>query len=362
MAFVTVWQYVFADRRFIVLPLVALLVLAPIVGAIGLTAAQDTTRVQEGGTYSGGTVVIEGPIDGDVRVFAGTVIIQGEVDGDVQAFAGTVQVQGSIDGDLQAAAGTVVIDGSVGGDVSVAGGTLAIDGSVGGNVRSASGTTQLGEGAVVVGDLEYTGDLERLEGSRVLGSVDQRVALQIGPVFVPPLWGWFVAIFAMLVHAALGIVLLLAFPEYSESVAARIETDPLVTGAAGLGVLVGVPIVLVLLLLTIVGIPMAVAGLVIFGMVCWIGLVYGRFAVGYLLVRRAGRDSRWLGLVVGLVGVGVLTQVPFVGGLVQFATLLLGLGAIGVSGARELRRRRGEVDDEGKVDAEISAATEQDAP
>ncbi|AGN02868.1 hypothetical protein L593_14660 [Salinarchaeum sp. Harcht-Bsk1] len=344
----------FADRRIFVLLTAALLVLVPVVGAVGVVTGQDTTRVDEGGTYSGGTVVIEGPIDGDVRVFAGTVIIQGDVDGDVQAFAGTVQVQGTISGNLQAAAGTVVVDGSVRGDVSVAAGTLAIDGSVGGNVRSASGTTQLGERSVVLGDLEYTGDLERLEGSRVLGSVDQRVALQIGPVLVPPLWGWFVTVFAMLAHAALGAVLLLAFPEYSRSVVDRIESDPLVTGAAGLGVFVGVPIVLVLLLLTIVGIPVSIAGLVIFGIVCWIGLVYGRFAVGYVLVRRAGRDSPWLGLGVGLVGVGVLTQLPYVGGLVQFVTLLLGLGALGVSGARELRRRRGEIDS----DAEPTAADE----
>lgn len=344
MVSVTVHNSVSGDRRLLAIVVATLLVMAPLVAFTGTASAQDATQVREGGTYSGGTVVIEGDVEGDVRVFAGTVIIRGQVDGDVQAFAGTVQVPGRIEGDLQASGGTVVVDGTVMGDVSVAAGTLAIDGTVGGDVRSASGSTRLGERSVLLGDLEYTGELDRHDGSRVLGSIDQRWVIQIGPVYVPPLWGWFVTTFAALAHLALGALLLLAFPAYSRSIADRIEREPLTTGAAGLGVLVGAPFVLLLLTLTIVGIPLAISGGVLFLLVCWIGLVYGRFALGYLLLRRAGWDSPWAGLVVGLVAVGVLTNVPYVGGLVQFITLLLGLGALGVSATQELRRRRGEVD------------------
>lgn len=332
------------SRRTLAGVLVVILLGAATVGSIAVVSGQDSTRAEEDGTYSGGTVVIEGPVDGDVRIFAGTVIIQGDVDGDVQAFAGTVQVQGTVSGDLQAAAGTVLVDGSVSGDVEVAGGTLAIDGSVGGDVRSGAGTTQLGERSVVVGDIQYTGNLDRFERARVLGTVDRRLALRIGPVIVPPLTGWFVTLFAILAHTGLGAVLLVAFPEYSVAVADRVGRDPVTTGLAGLAVLVGVPVVLVLLSLTVVGIPLALAGGLLFLLVVWVGLVYGRFAVGYLLVRRAGWDSKWLGLAVGLVAFGVLTRVPYVSGFAQLLTVLLGLGALGVGAGREFRRRRGEID------------------
>lgn len=352
MGSVTVLRGVSVVRRSVTVLVVVLLCLSLAAGPVAVVAGQDSTRVRDGGTYSGGTVVIEGEIDGDVRVFAGTVIIRGEVDGDVEAVAGSVQVPGRITGDLDATGGTVAIDGSVGGDVSAAAGTLAIDGSVGGDVRSASGSTELGQTAVVLGNLEYTGELERPDDARVMGSVDQRLFLQIGPVLVPPMWGWFLTAFAVLAHLTLGALLLLAFPGYSETVADRIERDPLTTGAAGLGVLVGVPVALIGISLTVVGIPVAIAGAFAFLFLGWIGLVYGRFAVGYVLLRRVGVDSRWLGLLVGLVGVGLLGQLPYVGALLRFLTLLLGLGALGVSAAREVRRRRGE------IDAEPSSASE----
>lgn len=308
------------------------------------TDDRQSQSVREGGTYSGGTVVVEGPVDGDVRVFAGTVIVRGTVDGDVELYAGSVQVLGELRGDLEAFAGTVVLDGEVAGDLSVAAGTLAIDGRVGGTVRSASGTTQLSDNAVVAGDLRYSGELDRSVGAEVGGGVVSDPTLEVGPVLFPPVAGWFFAAFVVLAHLSLGAFLLLAFPGFARTVGDTVATDPLVTGAAGLGVLIGVPVVLGFLAVTIVGIPLALTGLFAYLVVLWVGTVYGRFAVGYWLVRRAGRDSPWLGLVVGLVGLGFLIELPVLGRILQFATLLLGLGALGVSAGREFRRRRGDLD------------------
>lgn len=328
---------------------VALLVLGLGVGLAGLGAATDGTQsqqVRQGGTYTGGTVVVEGPIGGDVRVFAGTVIVRGTVDGDVQVYAGSVQVPGEIRGNLEAYAGTVVLDGEVTGDVSVASGTLAIDGRVGGVVRSASARTQLGENAVLTDDIRYSGDLERAQGSTVDGETVSDPTLQVGPVIFPPVAGWFFTAFVALAHLSLGVALLLAFPGYARAIGDRVATDPLLTGAAGLGVLVGVPVVLALLAVTLVGIPLALVGVFLYLVLLWVGLVYGRFAIGYWLVRRAGRDSPWLGLLVGVVAFAVLVELPAVGPLLQLATLLLGLGAIGVGAGREVRRRRGELEDQ----------------
>ncbi|MFU8867080.1 hypothetical protein [Natronococcus sp.] len=58
-------------------------------------------------------------------------------------------------------------------------------------------------------------------------------------------------------------------------------------------------------------------------------------------------ENRWLALVVGMIGGAILAQLPFVGGLLNFLILLLGLGALAwglyahrrTAGAREPGRR-----------------------
>lgn len=323
--------------------LAGLLVLVVLTGATAVAAAavQSGDDRRSAGTHAGGTVVIEGPVDGDVQVVGGTVVVSGAVDGDVQVYAGVLQVTGEVDGDLEAFAGTVVLDGRVSGDVSVAAGTLAVDGRVGGSVRSAAARTLLGENADVAGDVRYAGDLDRAAGSAVGGTVSSDPTLRVGPVLFPPVSGPFLAAFVILAHLSMGALLLLAFPGYARTVGERIAAEPLVAGVAGLGVLVGAPLAVGLLAVTIVGIPLALTGLFAYLVLLWVGTVYGRFALGYWAVGLAGRDSPWLGLLVGVVGVGVLLEVPALGPALQFVTLVLGLGALGVSGVREFRRRRG---------------------
>lgn len=47
-----------------------------------------------------------------------------------------------------------------------------------------------------------------------------------------------------------------------------------------LGVLVGAPVLLVPLAITVIGLPLSLAGALAFALVAWVGLIYGRFAVG----------------------------------------------------------------------------------
>jgi hypothetical protein len=91
-----------------------------------------------------------------------------------------------------------------------------------------------------------------------------------------------------------------------------------------LGVMAG----LVLLFVTIIGIPLSLAGLVLFLLVLWAASVYGRYALGTWLLSYADLDSRWLALVVGVVTVALLGMVPLLGQLVQTVVLVLGFGAL----------------------------------
>lgn len=96
----------------------------------------------------------------------------------------------------------------------------------------------------------------------------------------------------------------------------------------GLLALVGVPIALVVIALTIIGIPFSLVGGLLFVVVAWVALVYGQFAFGSWLLSLAGLGDRWMGLVAGLLLVGLASPVPVAGDVVVLVMVLLGFGGL----------------------------------
>lgn len=107
-----------------------------------------------------------------------------------------------------------------------------------------------------------------------------------------------------------------------------------------LGVLVGVPVLLVLLAIPVIGLPLSLAWPLAFALVAWVGLIYGRFAVGAWLLSLADANNRWLALVLGLLLGAVLSQLPVVGRLLNLLIFLPSLGTLS-AGLYDHRRRTG---------------------
>ncbi|WP_255192844.1 polymer-forming cytoskeletal protein [Natronobeatus ordinarius] len=347
-----------ARRAALALAVVAVVVLGMAPGAVAAQSESGiagTVVVEEGETVEevsgiAGNVIVDGTVTGDVSGVAGNVYVTGDVGGNVDTFGGNVEITGTVGGDVNGAVGNVVIaDGAtVGGEVNLAAGTVLIEGTIDGDASIAADTITLGEEASIGGDLTYDGDLEG-ETDAVAGEVTRDESL--GPTgfsitgpgieIVPslePLTTVLSAVYAFFLNLVLGAALLALFPRFSADVADRVATDPVRSGLAGLAVLVGVPVLLLAVAITIIGIPFSIVGAFAFAFVVWIGVVYGRFAVAAWLLEQADVDNRWLALVVGLLGGAILTQVPFIGGLVNFLVFLLGLGALAV--ALYLRRQQ----------------------
>jgi len=279
----------------------------------------------------GGTVVIEGTVTGDVQAFGGTVVVDGTVDGSVEAFAGTVEIGGTVEGDVEAAGGAVTIaDGArIGDDLSVGASSVTVDGAVAGDAEIGAERIVLGPTAEIGGDLTYDGQLERADGATVGGSVSRNSEVSAGPsgpgISLPS--GSF-TVYGVLVNLLAGAVLLVAFPRFSTAVADGATDDPLRSGAFGLLALVAVPLLCLLLLVTVVGIPLSLAGLIGYVFLVWAGALYGRFAAGRWLLAQTGRDSRWAALSIGVLGIALLKFVPILGDLIEAVVVLLGLGAL----------------------------------
>ncbi|WP_297888669.1 polymer-forming cytoskeletal protein [uncultured Halorubrum sp.] len=355
------------SRVALVLAVVALL--SPL--ATGVAAAQSIQ------SPSGSVVVAEGETVDSVETAAATIIVRGTVEGDVSGAAGSIRIAetGRVGGNLRAAAGTVAIDGTVGGDaevgagsfeltetgrvdgaLDVGAGSVTVDGGVGGDVRAAGDSVVLGPNAAVDGEFRYDAEtFTRSPDAAVAGDVVEDPSLggtvgigRGGGDLLPP---WAGAAYGVAANLALGAVLLFAFPRFSRRVGDRVGADPLVSGGVGLLGLVVAPVALLLLAITIVGLPLALVGFAAYGVAIWVGSVYGQYALGAVVLDRLDSPNRWLALLLGVVAVALIGLLPWVGGVAELLVLLLGLGALAL-GLSDAYRDRGTAADPEPVAAD----------
>jgi cytoskeletal protein CcmA (bactofilin family) len=354
------------------------LALAVVPGAVSAAPQDGTTIVAPDETVTGdlseitGDVVVHGTVEGDVSAVAGSVEITGEVTGDVSAAAGSVTVEGgtvggdvsagggsidvtdgaTVEGDASAGGGSVTVgpDSTVERDAAAGGGDAEVEGTVDGDVASGQSVV-LGANAHVGGDVTYHDSLDRAGGAVVEGTVTHETGdgwQGIGSIvdvddgsdfqwsFDTPLTpgvvddgpGWLSGVYWVLLALLAGGVALLLAPDFSAEVATQAATDPLRSGALGFAALVAAPVVLVVVGLTIVGIPFALAGGALFALVAWVGLVFGEYVAGREVLAALDVGNRWAALAVGVVGVELLARLPVMGGLVRFLVFLLGFGAL----------------------------------
>ncbi|MUW14978.1 cell shape determination protein CcmA [Halorubrum sp. CBA1125] len=346
-------------RRRISVVLAVVALLSPL--ATGLATAQSIQGA------SGAIVVDEGETVDGIDAAAGTIVVRGTVAGDISGAAGSIQIaeSGRVDGDVQVAAGTVFVDGAIGGNaevgagafeltetgridgsLDVGAGSVRVDGAVGGDVRAAADSVVLGPNADVGGEFRYDADsFTESPDATVAGGVVEDTSLSgetgvaFGSDLVP---SWIGSAYGVAVNLALGGVLLLAFPRFSRGVAERVGEGPVVSGGVGLLALIATPILLVLVAITIVGIPLALVGIAAYVVALWVGSVYGRYALGSWVLDRLDRPNRWAALLIGVVGVAAIGLIPWIGGLVDLLVLLLGVGALAL-GLRDRYQGRDDV-------------------
>jgi cytoskeletal protein CcmA (bactofilin family) len=229
--------------------------------------------------------------------------------------------------DVYVADGDVTVRGRVDGDIVVGDGDVTIRGDVTGDVITFGGRATLGRRAHVEGDLRYGQDKPVVSpGARVDGDVKKLKPDDVGGgVLSFALAVWVAVTVSMLL---LGLILLLLFPRAGEAAARVGRTRKGRALLVGLLTLIVIPVIGVLALITVIGIPLG-ATLLLLMLPLWaISYVTGSLVVGRMIKKTGGA---LLAFIIGLVIVRVLALVPFLGGLVSFLTALLGLGALVVA-------------------------------
>jgi hypothetical protein len=254
------------------------------------------------------------------------------------------------EGDIVNIFGDVNIDGRVTGGVVVILGRLRVAGTVEGDVVSVLSRSRLEEGAVIEGEMvNIGGPLSRGPGSRVAGEM---VNINVGD-FIPILREegmsalmrlWLILKLASLALLFLITVLMTALvPRRLSTMAAAFPTRwgwALVTGLAAYGAFA---VGFVILFLTILGIPLALALWLCMLITKWMGLASIFLLIGRTAGRNLfGREVAHLPAALGGFAVyAVLTLIPFFGFAFGLAMNILSIGTALVTryGSEEPWRR-----------------------
>jgi predicted anti-sigma-YlaC factor YlaD len=316
---------------------------------------------------TGNTVRIEGVVNGDLLAFGRTVEVRGTVKGDLVSFAKRTVVSGSVEGRIYTFSESLDLDGQLGhslygfaqslrvndqghvgegivaaaGDVSLEGevkrsvdiltsGNADVSGSIGRDLTTSGVSLTLTNTARVGGNLSarvrQLKDAHIADGASIAGKRDIHLQVRQSQFTRPRFYFhqavWFAA--AMLV-GWLGLVL---FPGFF-----RATTQAVGSGwgslGLGVGVLAGAPVAMVVVAITLVGIPISLMLFPVYLTAIYLAKIWVGAFLGQIILKPSGASKGdWLlGLLVGLLILTIVGFIPYLGGLIRLGVVCLGLGA-----------------------------------
>jgi hypothetical protein len=238
-------------------------------------------------------------------------------------------------GDVVILNGDARIDGRVDGSVFALNGDVTVRGSVRNNAIAANGRVVMASGAHVGGDVTSREHVRISPGATVDGnvrSVNRRFALG-GIGIAAALLLWFAVIVSTLVF---GLLLLVIAPRAVDAFADAGRTA--IGASIGLGVAaaIGLPLLGLILLASVVGLPLGATVLLTLGFLYMLGYVASAFFLGRLILRPP--RNRFVAYLVGWGILSVAGFIPVLNVIVLIAATVYGLGTVVVA---TFRARRG---------------------
>jgi len=284
---------------------------------------------------TGSELEINGNTGDDFIGAGGELIVNGNVSGNIIAAGGSIKVNGNVGGDVAAVGGQITLsrDSVVKGDILLGGGEVTLDGIVNGNGDVSTGTLKTGDDFELKGNLtmqadNYPSDLKNKVGGNlnitpVNATEDQYKSASEG-------FGIFSFILGLLASLALGLILIYLFTGFVTGLAELVKDSPLKTGLLGFLALIFLPVLSIVLLITIFGLSLSVLIILLLLLALLIAtvpvkLLAGEIMYTKILKKDAGEMVYYL---VGAVIFAIVYEIPFVGGIIRFIALLIGLGAI----------------------------------
>jgi hypothetical protein len=264
-----------------------------------------------------------------VLIFPGVASAQDREDDTLVVITGgaTVARGETLDG-VYVVDGPVTIHGTVDGDVIVVNGDTEISGEVTGDVTVLAKRAVLDSGARIGGDLRYGDEEPELASG---AQIDGDVTKEDWSDFPTLGWlGWLALWLAVTISSlALGLLLLLIAPRAADVAHRQAREGAWESVAAGLVIFIVLPILAVLALVTLVGLPLGIGVLLALLPLAAIAYVTTLWVVGRLIVKPP--RGRVVSFLVGWAIFRVVALIPVLGIIVAFLAVIFGLGVLALA-------------------------------
>ncbi len=314
----------------------------------------------------GGQVIVDGTIHGDLLVAAGSIDVSGKVTGNIRSLGGQILISGhvgnnatalagnvqflpsaSIGGNVVATAGNVYLSADVRGEATVVASSLRVSSLIHESLKAYVGALRLTSKAFIRGDLNYSSNTTALiePGAHIQGVVTYRPSfvqeivqrtwlhkLLVGSKVITVLMNFAYTL-------VVGIILIKLFPRNLGAALEALRLNPWKSFTFGLVLLILLPLISLVLLMTILGVPFALTLIAANIIGFYTAKIYSIFfASNWCFTRFKFKVNRISTLFMGLVAYFFLTAIPYAGIVIGFAAMLFGLGA-GVLGYKSKSRR-----------------------
>jgi hypothetical protein len=326
-----------------------------------LLAAGGTIKITEAVTgdvlTGGGTLIIDGKIGDDLRAVGGTIQVEKDVMGDVVVAGGNVEISPGtiVFGDLIVTSGKTTINGIVKGNAKLIGGDLYINGTIEKNLDVKGGTLFVngivfGESTLAAEQIsilnralfhqnvkywQKNGEINFGDSlSSATASFQPQLALDVNDS------NWYFLGYGSLVfvlfYLATALLLLFLFQHLFSAQLQQAASilDQQSVKALGYGILylIGVPFIAILLLITVIGIPIGLFGLVMYIFTLAVAHIISSLVVAgwynYKYHKNWNKNTLvWIAFAAFLL-IKLLTIFPFFGWILSVLLVGISFGAI----------------------------------
>ncbi|MEK6481886.1 hypothetical protein WJR50_30365 [Catalinimonas sp. 4WD22] len=288
----------------------------------------------------GGEIKVMQSVRGDLIVMGGDITIDENVSigQDLVLMGGQVHSQALVEGEVLARGGTLYFGGSCEKMLDVQGGKVDINGTVRGETKLAAETISIGNNAQFYSTVHYWTDDDDVNfGESLMDGVQAQYDVGLKPgeesFWTDQPWSWI-----PLVLIYLGSVLLLIFlihtflPKIMEKGSTILYEDTARSFGYGVLYYVGAPLIIVLMLMTVIGIPLGLFSLFLYIFSVLFGLTFSSVVITYLVKKHYHYDwGKGLMIAVSFVIfilLRLLSMIPFLGFMLVGLMVGAAIGAL----------------------------------
>jgi cytoskeletal protein CcmA (bactofilin family) len=278
---------------------------------------------------AGMNVEINGMVMGDVRAAGQVVTLAAKVSHNASLAGSTIRVEkeASIAGDLQTAGDSTTINGSVARDLDAGGSIVTLNSMIGRDVQASTDNLQLNSGAKIGGNVTYYSHngIDQANGATVKGKVARKEPKTDQQNHnTNPLPSILFSFFALLM---LAFVLLAVFPRKFKELTDLALTKPGMTVLIGLAACIGVPAIILVSFMTVIGVYLGAILLLAWILVMLMSGVLTSYYIGRLVLMRTTHHP-FAAMLVGTVVFSALLIIPIINIITLIAAGLFGSGMV----------------------------------